>query len=107
VEAISFMAWKVLHFRTSATGIRSLTIALQDEAYELGYQWAKVYEAGSKSRKLISDFMDNALLVNIVHNDFHDQYKIFEPFFKLEEELSAKPAAAFNGHAVIDNGIAN
>jgi methylenetetrahydrofolate reductase (NADPH) len=107
VEAISFMAWKVLQFHTSATGIRSLTIALQDEAYELGYQWAKVYEAGSPSRKLISNLMNNALLVNIVHNDFHDQYKIFEPFFKLEEELSAKAAAASNGHAVIDDGLAN
>src|SRR6267154_1308226 len=92
VEAISFMAWKVLQFHTSAMGTRSLTIALQDEAYELGYQWAKVYEAGSPSRKLISGIMDNALLVNIVHNDFHDQNKIFEPFFRLEEELSAKAA---------------
>jgi len=107
VEAISFMAWKVLQFHTSTTGIRSLTIALQDEAYELGYQWAKVYEAGSPSRKLISDFMDNALLVNIVHNDFHDQKKIFEPFFKLEEELGAKVAAAPNGHVVNGNGLAN
>jgi len=82
VEAISFMAWK-------------------DEAYELGYQWAKVYEAGSPSRKLISETMDNALLVNIVHNDFHDSDKIFVPFFKLEEELSGKAvtAPAQNGHA--------
>ena len=107
VEAISFMAWKVLQLHTSPAGIRSLTIALQDEAYELGYQWAKVYEAGSPSRKLISNLMDNALLVNIVHNDFHDQNKIFEPFFKLEEELNAKAAPTSNGHAVIDNGLAN
>jgi methylenetetrahydrofolate reductase (NADPH) len=84
-----------------------LTIALQDEAYELGYQWAKVYEAGSSSRKLISGVMDNALLVNIVHNDFHDQNKIFEPFFKLEEELGAKASKAANGHAVNGNGLAN
>lgn len=106
VEAISFMAWKVLQFHTSATSIKSLTIALQDEAYELGYQWAKVYEPGSPSRKFISDTMDNALLVNIVHNDFHDQNKIFEPFFKLEEELSAKATADPNGHTVIGNGQA-
>jgi hypothetical protein len=61
--------------------------------------------------------MDKALLVNIVHNDFHDQNKIFEPFFKLEGELSTKAAAAtnghatnghaVNGHAVIGNGLAN
>ncbi|KAI9510496.1 methylenetetrahydrofolate reductase-domain-containing protein [Russula earlei] len=83
VEAISFMAWK-------------------DEAYELGYQWAKIYEAGSPSRKLISGIMDNALLVNIVHNDFHDSDKIFKPFFKLEEDLDSKAATAataINGHA--------
>jgi methylenetetrahydrofolate reductase (NADPH) len=48
--------------------------------------------------------MDDALLVNIVHNDFHDQEKIFEPFFKLEEELGAKATAAPNGYA---NGHAN
>jgi methylenetetrahydrofolate reductase (NADPH) len=51
--------------------------------------------------------MDNALLVNIVHNDFHDQDKIFEPFFKLEEELSARATPAPNGHAIIANGLAN
>lgn len=46
--------------------------------------------------------MNNALLVNIVHNDFHDQNKIFEPFFKLEESSVAQ-----NGHAVVTNGHAN
>jgi hypothetical protein len=47
--------------------------------------------------------MDNALLVNIVHNDFHDQNKIFEPFFKLEESSVTQ-----NGHAVVANGhVAN
>jgi methylenetetrahydrofolate reductase (NADPH) len=71
---------------------------LQDEAYELGYQWAKIYEPGSPSRKLISDYMDNALLVNIVHNDFHQQNMIFAPFFKLEEELRVR-ALITNGHA--------
>ncbi|KAH9992975.1 methylenetetrahydrofolate reduct [Russula compacta] len=88
VEAISFMAWK-------------------DEAYELGYQWAKIYESGSPSRKLIYGIMDNALLVNIVHNDFHRSDNIFEPFFKLEEELSTQATSVPNGHAVITNGHAN
>jgi hypothetical protein len=47
--------------------------------------------------------MDNALLVNIVHNDFHDQNKIFEPFFKLEESTVVQ-----NGQAVVANGhVAN
>ena len=48
------------------------------------------------------------MLVNIVHNDFHDQNKIFEAFFKLEEELGSRAtAAAPNGHAVVTNGHAN
>ncbi|KAF8461472.1 methylenetetrahydrofolate reductase-domain-containing protein [Russula ochroleuca] len=71
VEAISFMAWK-------------------DEAYELGYQWAKIYEAGSPSRKLISGILDDAVLVNIVHNDVHDNEKIFQPFSSFSEELGER-----------------
>lgn len=87
VEAISFMAWK-------------------DEAYELGYQWAKLYEPGSQSRKLVTDVMDEALLVNIVHNNFHEPDKIFEPFFNLEEVLRTQVTIIpnGNGHA---NGHAN
>jgi methylenetetrahydrofolate reductase (NADPH) len=80
---------------------------MQDEAFELGYQWAKIYEPGSPSRKLISEFMDNALLVNIVHNDFHQSDKIFEPFFKLEEELGIRAPITTNGHTVLTNGHAN
>ncbi len=79
---------------------------MQDEAYELGYQWAKIYEAGSQSRKVVTDVMDDALLVNIVHNDFHQPDKIFEPFFKLEEELSTPITTIPNGHPVI-NGHSN
>ena len=48
--------------------------------------------------------MDDAVLVNIVHNDFHDQEKIFQPFFRLEEELGAKAIIPPNGYA---NGHAN
>jgi methylenetetrahydrofolate reductase (NADPH) len=92
-------------------GIGFIDHGVQDEAYELGYQWAKIYEPGSKSRKLIVDILDNALLVNIVHNDFHDRNKIFQPFSKLEEELGAQTAAVpngiANGHAVVANGHAN
>lgn len=51
--------------------------------------------------------MDNALLVNIVHNDFHRSGNIFEPFFKLEEELGIQATSVPNGHAVITNGHAN
>ncbi|RDX50941.1 methylenetetrahydrofolate reduct [Lentinus brumalis] len=86
VEAISFMAWK-------------------DEAYELGRQWAKVYDPESPTRKLIDEIMDTYYLVNVVHNDFKKPEAIFEPFFKAGAEYAAKRGAptangtATNGHA--------
>ena len=81
---------------------------LQDEAYELGYQWAKLYEPGSQSRKLVTDMMDDALLINIVHNNFHESEKIFEPFFKLEEELRTQVTTIPNGNGhAITNGHSN
>jgi hypothetical protein len=50
--------------------------------------------------------MDEALLVNIVHNNFHEPDKIFEPFFNLEEVLRTQVTIIpnGNGHA---NGHAN
>ncbi|KAF7125874.1 hypothetical protein CNMCM5793_002233 [Aspergillus hiratsukae] len=65
VETISFLAWK-------------------DEAYRLGEDWAKCHDAGSPSRKLIQDIMDNWYLVNIVNNDFHNTYDLFGLFNGLE-----------------------
>ncbi|KAF9269165.1 methylenetetrahydrofolate reduct [Marasmius fiardii PR-910] len=82
VEAVSFMAWK-------------------DEAYELGQQWAKIYDSNSTSRKIISEFMDSSYLVNVVHNDFHDPDAIFKPFFKAGEEYMASKGA--NGPPVLAN----
>ncbi|PPQ78383.1 hypothetical protein CVT25_011606 [Psilocybe cyanescens] len=81
VEAVSFMAWK-------------------DEAFELGSQWAKLYEHESPSNKLISEFMETSFLVNVVHNDFHDPDAIFRPFYKAGAEyLSLKSnSTAVNGH---------
>jgi len=81
VEAVSFMAWK-------------------DEAYELGTQWAKLYEHESTSQKLISEFIDSAYLVNVVHNDFHDSDAIFKPFYKAGAEYLAlkSKTTAVNGH---------
>jgi methylenetetrahydrofolate reductase (NADPH) len=55
----------------------------QDEAFELGYQWANAYEPSSPSRSLIRDMMDTFFLVNVVHNDFKDSDAIFQPFFKV------------------------
>ncbi|KIY71868.1 methylenetetrahydrofolate reduct [Cylindrobasidium torrendii FP15055 ss-10] len=67
VEAVSFMAWK-------------------DEAYELGMQWSKVYDAESGARKVIEELMDSCYLVNVVHNDFTDREAIFRPFMQAGEE---------------------
>ncbi|KAF9454259.1 methylenetetrahydrofolate reduct [Macrolepiota fuliginosa MF-IS2] len=79
VEAISFMAWK-------------------DEAFELGKQWAAMYEPNSVSHKLISGLMETSLLVNVVHNDFHDTEAIFKPFLKAGAEFRAKSKPQVNGH---------
>ena len=46
VEAISFMAWK-------------------DEAFRLGADWARCYEAGSPTRTLLENVVTNWYLVNI------------------------------------------
>lgn len=84
VEAISFMAWK-------------------DEAYELGVKWANVHEAGSTSRQLIMDVMNNSYLVNVVHNDFKDPKAIFVPFFKAGEKYAASRANGDNSLHVNGN----
>ena len=64
-------------------------LCLQDEAYELGQQWAKIYDADSPPQRLISELMDTSFLVNVVHNDFHDSEAIFQPFFKAGEQYTA------------------
>jgi methylenetetrahydrofolate reductase (NADPH) len=85
VEAISFMAWK-------------------DEAYELGCQWANLYEPGSTSHKVIDELMNTSYLMNVVHNDFTDPEAIFKPFFKAGEEYSSRLNDHLtNGHG--PNGI--
>lgn len=110
VEAISFMAWKVgSHNSTHLTHPveTPLTItysAFQDEAYELGKQWANLYESDSPSHKLISDMMSKLLLVNVVHNDFTLPDAIFEPFRKAGADFAAvKTTPAVNG---VGNGHA-
>jgi len=86
VEAVSFMAWK-------------------DEAFELGYEWARVYDANSSARTLITEMMDTYFLVNVVHNDFQDADAIFRPFLgddfpKVQVNLNGAPKAnGVNGHA--------
>lgn len=46
VERISFLAWK-------------------DEAFQLGMEWARCYEAGTPSRTILDDVMNTWYLVNI------------------------------------------
>ncbi|KZF25370.1 methylenetetrahydrofolate reductase 2 [Xylona heveae TC161] len=65
VETISFLAWK-------------------DEAFRLGYDWARCHSASSPSRHLIGSMMDTWYLVNIVHNDFHEPRGIHPLFDGLE-----------------------
>lgn len=74
---------------SSIVQTRPLSTPSQDEAFELGCKWAYVYDAGSPSRKLIRDIMNNFYLVNVVHNDFKDPYAIFPPFFKAGDEYAA------------------
>jgi methylenetetrahydrofolate reductase (NADPH) len=64
VEKISFLAWK-------------------DEAFRLGDEWANCYKEDAPSNKLIKEIADNWYLINIVHNDFHRPYAIFDLFNNL------------------------
>ncbi|SPO30641.1 probable MET13 - putative methylene tetrahydrofolate reductase [Ustilago trichophora] len=70
VESISFLAWK-------------------DEAYEIGRNWAKVYEPTSPSRKFLEDLFNKYFLVNVVHNDFKAADSIFEPFLSTSTASSS------------------
>ena len=81
---------------------------VQDEAYELGRQWAKLYEPDSVARQAITQIMDSYYLMNVVHNDYKKPEAIFEPFLKAGAECAAaqeaKQSALTNGHT---NGLAN
>ncbi|KAG8930278.1 hypothetical protein FRC03_000692 [Tulasnella sp. 419] len=85
VEAVSFMAWK-------------------DEAFELGNQWAYMYEPGSEPRKLIKGMMDTWFLVNVVHNNFQDPDAIFKAFFETEG-LSSGAVTPTSVGMTIANGL--
>lgn len=68
-------------------------------------KWAHVYDAGSPSRKLIVDTVNNSYLVNVVHNDFKAPDAIFAPFFKAGEQYAASHPQQ-NG-AATTNGLVN
>lgn len=105
VETISFLAWK-------------------DEAFKLGFDWAKCHSALSPTRTLIEGIIENWYLINIgtliylhplincairfssltiiVHNDFHSTHGIFRLFDGLEVKNRNDPAAVA---APVINGI--
>ncbi|PHH66799.1 hypothetical protein CDD81_5931 [Ophiocordyceps australis] len=65
VEGVSFLAWR-------------------DEAFRLGKDWAHCYDSNTPSRALIDYIMDEWYLVNVVNNDFRENFAIFELFKDLE-----------------------
>jgi methylenetetrahydrofolate reductase (NADPH) len=81
VETVSFLAWK-------------------DEAFRLGQDWSRCYPAGSATRKLIEEIMNECYLVNIVNNDFHQTFEIFKIFEGLQADDFDKQfhSTAQNGH---------
>ncbi|KXX79788.1 Methylenetetrahydrofolate reductase 1 [Madurella mycetomatis] len=86
VERISFLAWK-------------------DEAFQLGTEWARCYEAGTPSRLLIEQIMDTWYLVNIVNNDFHEGQMLFELLKDLEvQDMDKVPESQSNGTHDLTNG---
>lgn len=78
VESLSFLAWK-------------------DEAYEIGRNWACIYEPGSPARELLEHVFNTYFLVNVVHNDFKQGLAIFEPF--LGADMPALAAASGKARA--------
>lgn len=100
VESISFLAWK-------------------DEAYEIGRNWARVYEDKSKTRRMLErifgegdadeeqqDDESGWFLVNVVHNDFKKPDAIFAPFLAAADASSvASATAALSSTTVKDAAV--
>lgn len=76
-------------------------MAWKDEAYEIGRNWARVYEPASESRKFLETMFDSWFLVNVVHNDFKSQDGIFEIFLGPQSSSSVQ----VNGSSSTLNGI--
>lgn len=109
VEAVSFMAWKARLF--VLLYFSSTNNPFQDEAFELGMQWSKLYDLHSPSQTLIADVMESWTLVNVVHNDFRDPEAIFAPFYRAAQSVHTIPdGSQSNGvpiHAVPISGVTN
>jgi methylenetetrahydrofolate reductase (NADPH) len=72
---------------------------IKDEAYRLGYDWAKCYSPDSPTRRLIESVMDEYYLVNVVYklrfhcvvlinSDFHKNFAIFDVFDSLNPDVA-------------------
>jgi len=87
VETVSFLAWR-------------------DEFYHLGSEWAKCYDEGSESKKIVREITESWYLVNIVHNDFRQGRGIFPLFdgLRVEGVAGKKAQAAVNGETPQTNG---
>lgn len=64
VEKTSFLAWK-------------------DEAFRIAEEWRLIFAENSSSEALLTDLIDNYVLVNIVDNDFVSTDRIFQLFENL------------------------
>ncbi|GAA5915973.1 hypothetical protein JCM5296_000499 [Sporobolomyces johnsonii] len=88
VDSTAFQAWK-------------------DEAYELGQQWATLYqstapETSAVIRKIFGEFH----LVNIVYNDYKDpdEDAVFKPFFELAKLKNITSAADSSAVVAVADG---
>lgn len=101
---VSFTLVAFLYVRPIANTY--LSSDLQDEAFELGLLWSRMYEPHSQPRKLIGEIMDTYYLVNVVHNDFTAAEAIFKPFYKAtgSEGPKAIVTNGVNGHK-LTNGV--
>ncbi|KAG0166262.1 hypothetical protein DFQ28_007907 [Apophysomyces sp. BC1034] len=61
VEAVAFLAWK-------------------EEAFALWNEWARLYEPTTPSSGLLKEIASSWYLINIVHNDFHDELALWRVF---------------------------
>jgi methylenetetrahydrofolate reductase (NADPH) len=66
-------------------------------------QWARMYEPGSPTHRLLVTMMEAYYLVNVVHNDIKDPEAIFLPFYRAAQSkkttIDIKQANGINGYA--------
>lgn len=53
-------------------------MAWKDEAFDLWRQWATLYKDSDESSKLIRKIEKSWFLINVVDNNFKNEYDIFD-----------------------------